>query len=438
VRTCRDNKQIVFMQLNDGSCFASLQVVIAPEVEGFEELRKVSTGSAIEAVGTLVESPAKGQSVELKADSVQIIGLAESDYPLQKKRHGFEFLRDISHLRARTNTFGAVFRVRSVLAQAVHEFFSQRGFFYIHTPIITASDCEGAGEMFRVTTLDLEKPPRDATGRVDSDKDFFSEPTFLTVSGQLNGEAFAMALSEIYTFGPTFRAENSNTSRHASEFWMIEPEMAWCDLDDDADLAEAFVKHCLNAVLERSAEDLAFFDQRIDKGLIERLRGVVDADFERITYTEAVERLEKSGQSFEFPVHWGANLQAEHERWLTEEAIGRPTFVVDYPKEIKAFYMRRNDDQKTVAAMDLLVPKIGELIGGSQREERLDVLRAAIDELPHATLEDYAWYLETRRFGTVPHAGFGLGFERLVMYATGMENIRDVIPFPRTPRNARF
>lgn len=438
VRTSRDSKKVLFVAVNDGSCMASLQAVVAPEVEGFESLRKLTTGSSVEVFGDLVESPAKGQSVELKVKEMTVVGLAEGSFPLQKKRHGFEFLREIAHLRARTNTFGAVFRIRSVLAQAVHEFFRARHFVNVHTPIITASDCEGAGEMFRVTTLDPLAAPRTEQGGVDWNRDFFAAQAYLTVSGQLNGEAFAHGLSDIYTFGPTFRAENSNTSRHAAEFWMIEPEMAWCDLDDDCDLAEAFVKHCLRAVLERCAEDLEFFDKRIDKGLLARLRGVVDAEFARISYTEAVERLEKSGQSFDFPVHWGANLQSEHERWLTEEAIGRPTFVVDYPTEIKAFYMRRNDDQKTVAAMDLLVPKIGELIGGSQREERLDVLTSAIEALPHASVEDYGWYLDTRRFGTVPHAGFGLGFERLVMYATGMENIRDVIPFPRTPRVAKF
>lgn len=438
LRSVRDSKKVVFFAVNDGSCFASMQAVLGDEVEGLDALRKLGTGAAVELEGELVESPAKGQSVELKVHRAKCLGEAAPDYPLQKKRHGFEFLRDIAHLRVRTNTFGAVFRVRSVLAQAVHEFFAQRGFFYVHTPIITGSDCEGAGEMFRVTTLDDTTPPRNDAGAVDYNEDFFSKPTYLTVSGQLNGEAFALGLGDIYTFGPTFRAENSNTSRHAAEFWMIEPEMAFYDLEDNCSLAEDFVKHCLRAVLERSREDLNFFNQRIDKGLIERLEGVVAADFARIDYTEAVERLEKSDKTFEYPVHWGANLQAEHERWLTEEAIGKPTFVVNYPKAIKAFYMRRNDDQKTVAAMDLLVPKIGELIGGSQREERLDVLTAAIEELPHATVEDYAWYLDTRRFGSVPHAGFGLGFERLVMYATGMENIRDVIPFPRTPRNAAF
>ncbi|MBK8261629.1 MAG: asparagine--tRNA ligase [Nannocystis sp.] len=437
VRTARDSKQVAFLEVNDGSCFASLQVVCSPELANFDELRGLSTGSAVSVVGELVPSPAQGQPVELRARSVEIVGRAESSFPLQKKRHSFEFLREIAHLRVRTNTFGAVFRVRSALAQAVHSFFQARGFFYVHTPIITASDAEGAGEMFRVTTLDVGAPPRTPTGAVDWREDFFSKPSYLTVSGQLGGETFAMGLSEIYTFGPTFRAENSNTPRHAAEFWMIEPEMAWYDLDDDADLAEAFVKALLRAALEGCGEDLAFFNDRVDRGLIARLEAVVSADFGRIDYAEAVDRLAKSGKSFEFPVFFGANLQAEHERYLTETLIGRPVFVVNYPKEIKAFYMRRNDDGRTVAAMDLLVPKIGELIGGSQREERLDVLERTIRE-SGLDPAGYSWYLDTRRFGTVPHAGFGLGFERLLMYVTGMENIRDVIPFPRTPRNCGF
>jgi asparaginyl-tRNA synthetase len=442
VRSLRQSKNVCFIDLNDGSSFAGLQVVVPEELENFEAVGKLGTGSALEIVGELIESPAKGQRVELRASAVKIVGVTAADYPLQKKRHGFEFLREIAHLRVRTNTFGAVFRVRSALAHAIHCFFQDRGFVYVHTPIITGSDCEGAGEMFRVTTQDLEHPARHAkgplAGKIDDGRDFFAKPTYLTVSGQLNGEAFAMGLSEIYTFGPTFRAENSNTSRHASEFWMIEPEMAWYDLEDNTALAEEFVKHCLGSVLERCAADLEFFDKRIDKGLIDRLEKVVAADFARVSYTEAVERLESCGEKFEYPVRWGVNLQAEHERYLTETLIGRPTFVVDYPAEIKAFYMRRNDDQKTVAAMDLLVPKIGELIGGSQREERLDVLEAVIDEHDGVSRSDYEWYLDTRRFGTAPHAGFGLGFERLVMYVTGMENIRDVIPFPRTPRNCAF
>ena len=411
-------------------------MVAGAEVGDLEPLRHITTGSALEVVGELVASPAKGQRVELRATQVTMLGKADPDYPLQKKRHSFEFLRSIAHLRPRTNTFGAVFRVRSLLAQEIHRFFADRGFVYVHTPIITASDCEGAGEMFRVTTLDVGAPPR-VDGAVDWDQDFFAKPSFLTVSGQLNAEAFALGLSDVYTFGPTFRAENSNTSRHVAEFWMIEPEMAFADLDDDCDLAEAFVKQLLSAALERGASDLAFFNQRIDRGLIARLEHVVSSGFERMPYREAVDRLRKSGQAFEFPVHFGANLQAEHERHLTEKLVGRPVIVVDYPKGIKAFYMRRNDDGETVAAMDVLVPKIGELIGGSQREERHDVLAATIAEAG-LDAEVYRWYLETRRFGTAPHAGFGLGFERLVMYVTGMENIRDVTPFPRTPRNCEF
>lgn len=437
VRTVRDSKQVVFLELNDGSCFASVQVVCGPELANIEQVRKLTTGSALEVVGEVIASPAAGQRVELRASEVIVVGLSDPSYQLQKKRHGFEYLRTIAHLRPRTNTFGAVFRVRSALAQAVHEFFQTRGFVYVHTPIITGSDAEGAGEMFRVSTLDPNKPPRTQEGAIDWHEDFFARPTYLTVSGQLNGESFALGLSDIYTFGPTFRAEDSNTSRHAAEFWMIEPEMAWCDLDDDATLAEAFVKHLLGAALERCGEDLEFFNKQIDRGLIERLRHVLGSSFERMSYTEAVRRLEASGQKFEFPVHWGANLQAEHERYLTEVVVGRPVFITDYPTTIKAFYMRRNDDGKTVAAMDLLVPKIGELIGGSQREERLDVLTAAIVS-SGLDPEHYSWYLDTRRFGTAPHAGFGLGFERLIMYVTGMENIRDVIPFPRTPRNCDF
>lgn len=437
LRTVRASKQVTFLNVNDGSNLSGIQVVVGDEVENLEEVRQLGTGSAVAVTGNLVESPAKGQSVELRATAVEILGRAEPDYPLQKKRHGFEFLRTIAHLRNRTNTYGAVFRVRNALAHAIHCFFQDRGFIYVHTPIITASDAEGAGEMFRVTTLDPENPPRTDKGAIDWSQDFFGGGTFLTVSGQLNGEAFALGMSDIYTFGPTFRAENSHTTRHASEFWMIEPEMAFYDLADNCDLAEAFIKHLIDTVLSRCAEDMAFFDKRIDKGIIERMQAVSAAQFERMTYEEAVKRLEASGQKFEYPVYFGANLQAEHERFLTEELIGRPVFVTDYPKEIKAFYMRRNDDDRTVAAMDLLVPKVGELIGGSQREERHDVLLSTIKEagLPP---EHYTWYLDTRRFGTVPHAGFGLGFERMVMYATGMQNIRDVIPFPRTPNNCEF
>jgi asparaginyl-tRNA synthetase len=437
LRSVRTSKQVVFLDLNDGSNLAGVQVVAGEGLPNLEEVARLTTGSAIAVTGLLVPSPAKGQTVELRATAVEILGKADADYSLQKKRHGFEFLRTIAHLRNRTNTFGAVFRVRSVLAHAVHCFFQDRGFVYVHTPIITGSDAEGAGEMFRVTTLDPEKLPRTAEGAIDWSQDFFGRGTHLTVSGQLNGESFAMGMSDIYTFGPTFRAENSNTSRHAAEFWMIEPEMAFCDLQGDADLAEAFMKHLITTVLERCPEDMAFFDERIEKGLVERLRHVAEASFERMQYGEAVERLKASGQSFEFPVFFGANLQAEHERYLTETLVGRPVILTDYPREIKAFYMRRNDDGRTVAAMDVLVPKVGELIGGSQREERFDVLEQAIKEtgLP---VSEYQWYLDTRRFGTAPHAGFGLGFERMVMYATGMQNIRDVVPFPRTPSSCAF
>lgn len=438
VRTIRSNKKVTFLEINDGSCFANLQVVLDPELVNYEEISHLSTGSALSVEGDLLESPAQGQRVELKATRLDIIGKADSNYPLQKKRHGFEFLREHAHLRVRTNTFGAVFRLRSALAQAIHQFFGERGFVYVHTPVITASDTEGAGKLFRVTTLDVGAPPRAASGAVDDQSDFFGRPTYLTVSGQLNGETFAMGLSDIYTFGPTFRAENSNTSRHAAEFWMIEPEMAWSDLDDNCDLAEAFVKHLLRNTLDRCGEDLEFFNQHIDKGLISRLEQVVNDEFARITYTEAVDILLKSKQSFEFPVAWGKSLQAEHERYLTEKVLGRPIFMVDQPLGVTAFYMRRNDDGKTVAAMDLLVPKVGELIGGSQREERLDVLQQIFADDPNLNIDDYLWYLDTRRYGTVPHAGFGLGFDRLVMYVTGMENIRDVIPFPRTPRHCEF
>jgi len=437
LRTLRKSKSVVFLELNDGSCLANLQVVCGSELDNFDELAHLTTGSALEIVGELIESPAKGQRVELKATKVLIIGRADPSYPLQKKRHTNEYLRTISHLRPRTNTYGAVFRTRSALAQAVHAFYQARGFYYVHTPIITAADCEGAGEMFNVTTMDIGKPARTEAGAGDWSEDFFSRKTYLTVSGQLNGEAFALGLSDIYTFGPTFRAENSNTPRHVAEFWMIEPEVAWADLEDTCDLAEAFIKHLLTTALDVCAEDLAFFNRWIDKGLISRLEHVVESGFERMSYAEAVKRLVASGQKFEFPVHFGANLQAEHERYLTETLVGRPVFVTDYPKEIKAFYMRRNDDGKTVAAVDLLVPKIGELIGGSQREERLDVLEETM-KMAGLDAETYSWYLDTRRFGSAPHAGFGLGFERLIMYVTGMENIRDVIPFPRTPRNCDF
>ena len=437
VRTVRNGKNVSFINLNDGSNMGGIQVVVPGDHEDIEDVRKLTVGSAVEIVGELVASQGQGQSVEVQATTVTTVGRADEKYPLQKKGHGMEFLRTIAHLRNRSNTFGAVFRVRSKLAQAIHAFFGERGFVYVHSPIITASDTEGAGEMFRVTTLDVGNPPRTEQGEVDWNEDFFGKPAYLTVSGQLNAEAFALGMSDVYTFGPTFRAENSNTTRHASEFWMIEPEMAFCDLSENCDLAEDFVKHLLRTVLDDCQEDLDFFNKHIDQGLVERLRHVVDSPFERMPYREAVKRLEASGQTFEFPVHLGANLQAEHERYLTEKLVGRPVFVTDYPKSIKAFYMRRNEDGETVGAVDLLVPAVGELIGGSAREERLDVLEQAIREM-NLEPEDYGWYLDTRRFGTAPHAGFGLGFERMVMYATGMQNIRDVIPFPRTPRNCEF
>ncbi|TWJ32679.1 asparagine--tRNA ligase [Geobacter argillaceus] len=435
-RTVRCGKEVAFIALNDGSCFGSLQVVAGPSLANFDEICRLGTGSAIAVRGRVVPSPAAGQAVELAAEEVRVIGPSDDSYPLQKKRHTMEYLRTIAHLRPRTNTFGAVFRVRSSLAQAIHRFFSEHGFLYVHTPIITGNDCEGAGELFRVTTLPLDKPPL-VGGRVDYSADFFGQATGLTVSGQLEGELYALAFSDIYTFGPTFRAENSNTSRHAAEFWMIEPEMAFADLQDDARLAEEFFRYLCRHVLDECHDDLAFFNDHIDKGLIERVRQVADSSFAMMEYTEAIEQLKKAPISFSFPVEWGLDLQSEHERYLTEQVVKGPVFIVNYPKEIKAFYMRRNNDNRTVAAMDLLVPKVGEIIGGSQREERLDLLEARMAE---AGIDPTGlwWYLDSRRWGSCPHAGFGLGFERLLMYLTGMENIRDVIPFPRTPRHAEF
>lgn len=441
IRQKRVSKGLCFLVINDGSCMSGIQVIIDESMSNFEEIKKLFIGSSVRIHGNLVESPGKGQAFEIQASQVEIMGTCDEDYPLQKKRHSFEFLRTIAHLRPRTNSFGAVFRVRSAAAYAIHEFFIENGFYYIHTPIITASDCEGAGEMFHVTTMPLEDIPKmkDDSGAqvVDFTQDFFKAHAGLTVSGQLEGELFALALSEIYTFGPTFRAENSNTPRHASEFWMIEPEMAFYDLDDNIDLAQRFIKQVTARVRQRCAEDLEFFGQRIDKTLPARLDAIEKHEFEILTYTDAIKQLEKSGKQFEFPVKWGIDLQTEHERYLTEELIKKPTFVRDYPAEIKAFYMRRSDDGKTVGAMDLLVPRIGEIIGGSQREERLDVLTEMIrqKDLDEA---DYWWYLDTRRFGTAPHSGFGLGFERLLQYLTGMANIRDVIPFPRTPGSCEF
>lgn len=436
VRSIRRGKGVAFITLNDGSCFASLQIVLSPELDNYELASKVGTGACLAVTGQLVASPAAGQAWEVQAQAIKIIGMADESYPLQKKRHSLEYLRSIAHLRPRSNTFGAVFRMRSALAFAVHQFFQQRGFIYVQTPIITANDCEGAGEMFRVSTLDPSQPPQQ-NGKVDWSQDFFGERTGLTVSGQLQGELFATAFSDIYTFGPTFRAENSNTSRHAAEFWMIEPEIAFADLHDNCQLGEDFLRYMVVYALENCQEDLDFFNQRVEKGLLDKLESLAKAQFRTITYTEAVEQLQKFGQSFEFPVEWGHDLQSEHERFLTEKIFSGPVFVTDYPKQIKAFYMRMNDDDKTVAAMDLLVPRVGEIIGGSQREERYDVLQARM-EAQGIAAGDMDWYLDIRRWGTCPHAGFGLGFERLLMYLTGMENIRDVIPFPRTPGHAQF
>jgi len=439
VRTRRDSKGgFSFVEINDGSSFSGLQVIVPGELDNYEsEVLHASIGSAVAIEGELVESPGKGQRVEVHATKVTVYGLADpEEYPLQKKRISFEKLRDIAHLRPRTNTFGAVARVRNALAYATHRFYQERDFLYLHTPMITSSDAEGAGEMFQVTTLDVGAPPR-ADGEIDYSQDFFGKPTFLTVSGQLSAETYASALDRVYTFGPTFRAENSNTRRHLAEFWMIEPEVAFADLSDNADLAEEYVRYMFQYVLEQCPDDLAFFDKWVQEGLLDRLDTLAASDFRRITYTEAIEALEKTDASFEYPVHWGADLQSEHERYLTEVVFDQPVVVVDYPKDIKAFYMRRNDDGKTVAAMDVLLPGVGEIIGGSQREERHDVLLESIREkgLPE---EEYWWYLDLRRFGTVPHAGFGLGFGRMVQFTTGMQNIRDVIPFPRTPNSAEF
>ncbi len=439
VRTVRNQKTFSFIEINDGSTLTNFQIIAEPTLPHYDTLLPtLSTGTAISATGQLVESPGKNQALEMKATSIEVIGKCDTEeYPLQKKRHTFEFLRSIAHLRPRTNTLGAVTRVRNALAYATHSFFQERNFVYIHTPIITGADCEGAGAMFRVTTLDVEKPPRKEDGTVDYSQDFFAKPTFLTVSGQLNGEIYACALSDIYTFGPTFRAENSNTSRHLAEFWMIEPEMAFADLDDNMECAEAYIKYLINYVLKNCQEDMFFFDKYISNGLLERLELVRNAPFEKATYTYAVRILEKSGKQFQYPVKWGADLQTEHERYLTEEYFGKPVIITDYPKDIKAFYMRMNEDNKTVRAMDVLVPKVGEIIGGSQREERLPQIQERMRELKLKE-EDYWWYLELRKFGSVPHSGFGAGFERLVQFITGMENIRDVIPFPRYPGNAEF
>lgn len=438
VKTRRDSKGISFVQLSDGSCFKDLQIVVEEGSVDAEVLKQVTTGACVRFEGEIVESPAAGQAVELKASGLELYGAADpTTYPLQKKGATMEFLREIAHLRVRGNTFGAVFRVRNQLAQAVHQFFDERGFHYIHTPIITASDAEGAGAMFQVTTSVGHDEKGYNILEKDPAKDFFGKPSFLTVSGQLEAETLALGLTNVYTFGPTFRAENSSTSRHLSEFWMIEPEMAFCSLEGDMNLAEEFLRYTIQHALDKCAGDLEFFNQRIEPELLKTLSHVAESGFERMTYTEAIKHLEASGESFEYPVSWGTDLQSEHERWLTEVKVGRPVILTDYPKEIKAFYMRLNEDGKTVRAMDVLAPRIGEIIGGSQREERLDVLEGKIKDMG-LPLEPYWWYLDLRRFGSVPHAGFGLGFERLVMYVTGMKNIRDVIPYYRTPGNAEF
>ena len=437
IRTLRASKNFGFIEINDGSFFKNIQVVFEEELENFKEVSKLSISSSLTVEGKLVLTPGAKQPFELKATRIEIEGLSDNDYPLQKKRHSFEFLRSIAHLRPRSNTFSAVFRVRSLTAFAIHKFFQERGFVYTHTPIITGSDCEGAGEMFRITTMDLDNVPKTEDGAIDYKQDFFGKETNLTVSGQLAAEAYALAFRNVYTFGPTFRAENSNTARHAAEFWMIEPEIAFADLMDDMELAEDMIKYIINYVMENAPEEIDFFNSFVDKGLKERLMHVANSDFGRVTYTEAVEMLKKSGKEFEYPVEWGIDLQTEHERYLTEEIFKKPVFVTDYPKEIKAFYMRINDDNKTVAAMDLLVPGIGEIVGGSQREERIDVLESRMAELG-LKKEDYWWYLELRKYGGTKHAGFGLGFERMIMYMTGISNIRDVIPFPRTTGTAEF
>ncbi len=434
VRSNRNSKNFGFIVVNDGTFFEPIQVVYSAELPNYDEIGRINVGAAVIVTGTLVPTPEAKQPFEIQAGEVMVEGASTPDYPLQKKRHTFEYLRTISHLRPRTNTFEAVFRVRSLCAYAIHQFFQERDFVYVHTPLITGSDCEGAGEMFQVTTLDLNNLPKNEDGSVDYSKDFFNKPTNLTVSGQLNGETYAMAFKNIYTFGPTFRAENSNTTRHAAEFWMIEPEIAFADLEDDMELAESMLKYVINYVLEHAPEEMDFFNNFVDKGLLDRLHNVVNSDFARVTYTEAIDILSKNNDRFDYKVSWGCDLQTEHERYLTEEVYKRPVFVTDYPKEIKAFYMKLNEDGKTVAAVDCLVPGIGEIIGGSQREDDYDKLLARIREMGLSE-EDYKFYLDLRKYGSARHAGFGLGFERCVMYLTGMANIRDVIPFPRTVNN---
>ena len=437
VRSIRDSKTFGFIVVNDGTFFEPLQIVYSDALDNFDVISKLNVGSAIVSKGKIVATPQAKQKFEMQATEIMVEGASTADYPLQKKRHSFEYLRTISHLRPRTNTFQATFRVRSLIAYAIHTFFQERGFVYVHTPIITGSDCEGAGEMFQVTTLDLNNLPKTEDGKVDYSQDFFGKPTNLTVSGQLNVETYAFAFKNVYTFGPTFRAENSNTTRHAAEFWMIEPEMAFADLTDDMMLAEAMLKHVIRYVLENAPEEMNFFNQFVDKGLIERLNHVLNSDFAHVTYTDAIEILEKNNDKFEYKVSWGCDLQTEHERFLTEQEFKRPVFVTDYPKEIKAFYMKLNEDGKTVAAMDCLVPGIGEIIGGSQREDNLELLEKRMDELG-LKKEDYQFYLDLRKYGSARHAGFGLGFERCVMYLTGMGNIRDVLPFPRTVNNCEL
>ena len=438
VRNLRDSKAFGFIDLNDGSCFGSIQVVFEREkIDNYDEIASQNVGASLVVTGILELTPEAKQPFELKATKVEVEGTSTPDYPLQPKRHTVEFLREQAYLRPRTNLFSAVFRVRSEVAYAIHSFFHSRGFVYVHTPIITASDCEGAGEMFRVTTLDMDNPPRLEDGSIDYSQDFFGKSANLTVSGQLEGETYAMAFGNIYTFGPTFRAENSNTARHAAEFWMIEPEIAFADLNDDMQLAWDMIKYIINHVMDNCSQEIEFFNKFVDKTLLERLTALRNADYAKVTYTEAIEILEKSGESFKFPVYWGVDLQTEHERYLTEKVYKKPIFLIDYPKEIKAFYMRQNDDGKTVAAMDLLVPGVGEIIGGSQREERMDVLSARMAELGLSE-EDYWWYMNLRKYGGTKHAGFGLGFERIIMYLTGVSNIRDVIPYPRTVGNAEY
>ena len=437
VRSIRDSKAFGFIVINDGTFFTPLQVVYHDDMENFEEISKLNVGAAVVVTGTLVATPQAKQPFEIQAKTVTVEGASAPDYPLQKKRHSFEYLRTIAHLRPRTNTFQAVFRVRSLTAYALHKFFQERGFVYVHTPIITGSDCEGAGEMFRVTTMDMENVPKTENGAVDYTQDFFGKETSLTVSGQLNAETYAQAFGNVYTFGPTFRAENSNTTRHAAEFWMLEPEMAFADLEDDMDLAEDMLKYVINYVMENAPEEMNFFNSFVDKGLIDRLTNVATSEFARITYTDAIEILKKHNDKFEFKVSWGIDLQTEHERYLTEEVYKRPVFVTDYPKDIKAFYMKQNPDGKTVAAVDCLVPGIGEIIGGSQREDDYEKLATRMEELGMKT-EDYGFYMDLRKYGSTRHAGFGLGFERCIMYLTGMGNIRDVEPFPRTVNNCEL